>query len=127
MKRFALIFTASIALVLVTATAGVAAPPNKTNVTLSCDRATIGATVVVTLKASGITAESAPSVTLQCSPGSKSERATIATAFPAGYVVVGQFTVSTPVEGITCGAEGTLAFKLACTDAMGGGASVVVR
>ena len=125
MKRFALIFTASIALVLVTATAGVAAPPNKTNVTLSCDRATIGATVVVTLKASGITAESAPSVTLQCSPGSK--RATIATAFPAGYVVVGQFTVSTPVESMTCGAEGTLAFKLACTDAVGGGASVVVR
>jgi hypothetical protein len=130
MKRFAIVLTTGIMLVVVTAGAGSAAPPNKTNVTLSCDRATIGATVVVTLKASDTGAESAAPVTLSCgSTGTlaKSERSVVVTGFSAGYVVVDQLSVGTPVENITCAAEGTLPLKLSCTDAAGGGAIVTIR
>jgi hypothetical protein len=48
-------------------------------------------------------------------------------SLPAGYVVIEQFSVATPVEDITCAAEGTLSLKLSCTDSAGGGATVVVR
>jgi hypothetical protein len=130
MKRFAIILIATTALVTATAGSGSAAPPNKTSLTLSCDRGTTGATVVVTLRASISSLESTSPLTLSCGSsdsGGKSERLVAATAFPATYAVIAQFSISTSVESVGCAAEGTLPIKFSCTDSAGLGATVVIH
>jgi hypothetical protein len=131
MKRmlFTLIVGTMLATML-TAGSATASPPNKTSITLSCDRGTSAATVVVILEESVTATQSAGPVALTCGSSvslTKSDRLVQTTGFTADYVVVDYFAITTPNGSVGCRAEGTLTLKFSCLDSSGIGATVVVR
>jgi hypothetical protein len=108
-----------------------AAPTNKTSLTLSCDRETQTATIVVTLQDTRTGLDTAGPFTLQCGSdptiGTKTTRTIETTPFVAGYAVIQQFDITTPTQLTTCGAEGTLPLKNNCSDSTGAGATATIR
>ena len=106
--------------------AGTAAadPAAKTTITFSCDRTTAAYAHVELMDASGSVLWSDD---LGCDPntGVRSDRRVL--GVDASYVVVGPYGITTPAGTTPCGGEGTLTFKLACTDESGAGATLVVR
>jgi hypothetical protein len=107
-----------------------AAAPNRTTITIACDRATAGAVAVVTLydHFGGTPVGDRMTVTCGTDPGlEKRERVVVATPSAVGAASIGGYEVTGNSETVTCAGEGTLAFELACTEATGGGAKVTVR
>jgi hypothetical protein len=108
-----------------------ATPTNKTSLTLSCDRGTQTATIVVTLRDTRIGPDTAGPFTLHCGSdptiGTKTTRTVETTPFVAGYAVIQQFDITTPTQLTTCGAEGTLPLKNNCSGSAGTGATATLR
>jgi hypothetical protein len=132
MKRtLALLAVSASALALFGLSNAHAAPPNKTSLTLSCDRGTQTATIVVILRDTRTGLDTAGPFTLQCGSdptiGTKSTRAVETTTFVADYVVIQEFDITTATEFTTCGAEGTLPLKNNCSDSAGVGATATIR
>lgn len=134
MKRVTLILIAilTIGSSLAAGTAS-AAPPNRTTLTLSCDRGTRSATVDVTLQDTVEPTQTLGPFTLACGPespsGLKRERhvEVQSAGFPVGYAAISSFDVTTATETVHCAMAGTLPLKFNCSDATRSGATMVVR
>jgi hypothetical protein len=123
--------------VLVAAVIGVVAipvdaagPPNKTTITLVCDRDTLHADASVTLSDAGPpnTTASADAVLLACGTDVATRlRSVQVTTFAVGFASIDAMTVDTELDSVPCSASGTLPLKANCSDADGTGATVVVR
>jgi hypothetical protein len=130
-RALALLATSASVFALLAPSSASAAPPNKTTLTLSCDRGTQTATVVVTLRDTRTGPDTAGPFTLQCGSdpaiGTKTNRSIETTPFPADYAAIQQFKVTTSTESVTCAAEATLPLKNNCSDAQGSGATTTIR
>jgi hypothetical protein len=105
-----------------------AAPPNKTTITLSCDRTTSSASVSVTLQDGLPPTQSLAPLVLSCSADAlKRSREVEPTGFTVQYAAVGPFTITTDAGTVPCSGSSTVPFKFACTDVTGQGATVVIR
>jgi uncharacterized protein (DUF2141 family) len=130
-RRMVFLVTAAAALpAVMLASPANAAAPNRTTITIACDRATTGAVAVVTMydRVGGAPAGDPVTVTCGTNPGlQKRERVVVATPSAVGAASIGGYEVTSDSETVTCAGEGTLAFELACTGATGAGAKVSVR
>jgi hypothetical protein len=104
-----------------------AAPPNKTTITLTCDRETARASAHVELLNASGDVLAATDVVCDPSAGARSVRQVISTSAPATDAAVLPYDVATSAGATPCAGSGSLTFKLVCTDESGAGASLVVR
>ena len=128
MRRFTL-FTIGTIVATATCFAGTASadPPNRTTITLTCDRGTAQASAHVVLMDASGGLLAASDVACNPSAGTRSERQVISTPAPATQAAVQPYDVTTATGSTPCAGSGTLTFKLVCTDESGGGAAIVVR
>jgi hypothetical protein len=131
MFRRALALTGAAALtVVVIGSAASAVAPNRTTISITCDRNISHAVAVVTLFDVAGGAQAGDPTTVECGsdPGlGQRERIVVTTPFPAGYASIGGYDVTTGSLTATCSGDGSLTFKLGCTGPTGAGASVTVR
>jgi len=111
--------------VLVAAAAG-AAPPNRTSITVVCDR-DAHSSAVVTLSDGPSGAVAAATTGVACGPDDSRVRIVASTSSAVGYASITDYEVSTGSATVTCQGEGTLPFRLACTDSSGAGTTIIVR
>jgi hypothetical protein len=104
-----------------------ATPPNKTTITVTCDRDTEQAIAHVELLDGSGTVAAVTDLTCGQTTGTRSERQVISTLVPVTDVAIGPYEITTATGMTPCAGSGSLTFKLACTDASGGGAALVVR
>ncbi|MET1001691.1 MAG: hypothetical protein ABWZ15_07765 [Acidimicrobiia bacterium] len=107
-----------------------AAAPNRTTITITCDRATTSAVAVVTMyDAIGGTPVGDPT-TVACGtdPGfAKRARVVVEHLSSVAAASIGGYDVTSNSQTVTCEGAGTLTFELACTGPTGAGAKVTVR
>ena len=107
-----------------------AAAPNRTTITITCDRTTTSATAVVTLYDRVDGTQVGESTTVACGTSAGLERrARVVVEHPsaAGATSVTGYDVSIDAQVVSCEGAGTLTFELACTGVDGSGAKVTVR
>jgi hypothetical protein len=107
-----------------------AAAPNRTTITITCDRTTTRSIAVVTMydRLGGTQAGDATTVACGTDPGlAKRERVVVEHQSPVAAASIGGYDVTSDSQTTTCEGAGTLTFELACTGPTGAGAKVTVR
>jgi hypothetical protein len=115
--------------VSVVSTAGAAAP-NRTTITITCDRATTSASAVVTMYDGVDGTQVGAPTTVACGtdPGlARRERVVVEHPSSVAAASIGGYDVTSDAQTATCEGAGTLTFELACTGPTGAGAKVTVR
>jgi hypothetical protein len=132
MFRRALALTTSVTAlgaVMIISPAGAAAP-NRTTITITCDRATTSAVAVVTMYDRVGGTQVGEQTTVACGTDAgldRRERVVVEQPSAVGATSIGGYDVTGASQTVTCEGEGTLTFELACTSPTGAGASVKVR
>ena len=104
--------------------------PNRTTITIACDRATTSAVAVVAMydRVDGTQVGDPTTVTCGTDAGlAKRERVVVEHASSVAAASVGGYEVTSESQTVTCEGAGTLTFELACTGPTGAGAKVTVR
>jgi hypothetical protein len=107
-----------------------AAAPNRTTITITCDRATTSAVAVVTMyDRVGGTQVGDPTTVVCGTDADLGRRARVVVEHPSAVAAasIGGYDVTSDAQTATCEGEGTLTFELACTGPSGAGAKVTVR
>lgn len=113
----------------VAAPAGAAAP-NRTAITITCDRSTTRAIAVVTMydTIDGTQVGEPAIVACGTDPGlDRRARVVITTSSAVGWTSIGGYEVTSDSQTVRCEGAGTPTFALACTGPTGAGAKVTVR
>ncbi|HEU5306077.1 MAG TPA: hypothetical protein VFW97_02035 [Acidimicrobiia bacterium] len=106
------------------------AAPNRTTITVTCDRETSHAVAVVTMfdRVGGTQVGDPTTVVCGTDTGfAKRERVVVENPSAVGAASIGGYDVTIGSLSTSCTGEGTLTFELACTGATGDGAKVTVR
>jgi hypothetical protein len=107
-----------------------AAPPDRTAVTIACDKATTRAVAIVTFYDRLDGTQVGDATTVACGTDAdldKRARIVVEHPSPVRAASIGGYDVTTNSQTVTCEGAGTLTFELACTGASGAGAKVTVR
>jgi hypothetical protein len=106
------------------------AAPDRTTITITCDRSTTSAVAVVTLydDVGGTQVGGPTTVACGTDPGlAKRERVVVEHPTPAAAASIAGYEVTSGAQTATCEGAGTLTFELACAASTGAGAKVSVR